>query len=276
VLGTLLVVTVAGRAHALDIDRCGTSIPGGVRGTLTVDLVCTDAAPAITLEGGANLELAGHRLQGISADGERPLAVVECREGTCGIFGPGEIVGSDGIGAYGACIAGPPGGKLKIRSLEPGTVEIHDCSDGILAAAAKLRDVEVHRCVVGASAGYLKLLNTRARANVVGFRGQRILGDDVLAQDNSRFGVIGTGGGKIRLQHAQITGNGDAGVIGYDVGLSDSTVIRNNGYAQGVDIATFLVPRLRNVACDKSARTSQPYAQAPPAIEGTWPVCPAD
>src|SRR5262245_57792821 len=84
-------------AQALDIGSCGASIPDGEVGTLTADLVCTDPVPAITLGAGATLELAGHRVQGLSADGQTSLTVLRCARKRCTIVGPGEIVGSDGV-----------------------------------------------------------------------------------------------------------------------------------------------------------------------------------
>jgi len=280
-LATLVVLTLATvRADALDIGSCGASIPDGEVGTLTTDLVCTDPAPAITIGEGARLELGGHRVEGLSVDGPTSLTVLRCVSKRCTIVGPGEVVGNDGVGPTGSCVAGPSGGKLKVTVDGPGTVDIHDCSTGVLASSAKLEGVTAHGCVTGLYGVRLKLVGTHTFGNQVGIFGISIAGRDLVSEMNSFHGIIGAGGGpgggNVRIKNGEMTGNGGTGVIGNRLSLRDSTVTGNDGYGQGIDIAAFLEPKLHDVTCVKSGRTSEAYTQGPPALIGTWSVCSGD
>lgn len=279
ILATLilsLVIATASRANALTITSCGTSIPDAEVGTLGADLTCTDLAPAITLGAGSTLQLGGHRVQGISADGDTNIAVVKCTTTKCRIVGPGEIVGSDGVGSYGQCVAGPQDGRLQMKAGGQGGIDIHDCSNGILAARADIEDVTAHGCVIGVYAGRARLKNVDVWDNVAGVWTQRGKLRNVKAHANSGFGIIGAGVSKIRLIGSNVRENGDAGVIGDRLKLRDTAFFGNNGYGQSIDVASFGTPELENVACLKSGRLPERYTSTPPALEGTWSVCRGD
>ena len=157
-----------------------------------------------------------------------------------------------------------------------GMIEIHDCSNCVIASTAKLQDVAAHGCVYGVYAPRSKMSNVDASGNVVGIWTQKGKLRSVTANANSGFGVLGAGVSKIRLKDAEVTGNGEVGVIGDSVALRDSTVSGNNGYGQSIDIAAFHTPRLKNVMCSKSGRTTEVFTIGPPPLNGTWSVCSGD
>jgi len=64
--------------------------------------------------------------------------------------------------------------------------------------------------------------------------------------------------------------------IGDAVTFKTATVSGNDGYAQGIDVASFRFPHLTATTCGKSGRVASDYTNGPPALIGTRGVCSAD
>ena len=269
VVSLLMALLGQGRALALDVTTCGTTVPAGVVATLATDLTCPGVG--ITLGRRSSLELAGYRLQ---ADG----VVVQCTEGKCTIVGPGEIVGAGSD----ICIFGPYPGKLTVTTRGLGTLDVHDCDYGIYGGGpVRVEDVTVHGSVIGVWVnGSAKVLRVDASSNVFdGLVARPLSGRQVTANGNGRFGIVGGPlKGKVKLSDVVATGNGDAGVIGFRVALENATITGNDGYGLGIDVASHHAPHLEAVVCSESGHIVGHFIDGDdvPPLNGTWSVCAAD
>jgi hypothetical protein len=276
-----LVLSPAARAQTVSITACGTAIPDHAVGSLDADLTCRDPSSAIVIGTGATLALNGHTVQGIAISGQQSLAVVRCTTGACTVLGPGGVGGNDGTTPLGACISGPAEGPLVVTTNGQGIVDIHDCYEGVVTfKSSRISDVDVHDCTVGINgqAEGARLARVNASNNhFCGVFARRVYGKDITANGNARFGLIGGAAkGKVKAQNVTATGNGDAGVIGSSVKLRTATVTGNDGYAQGIDIASFVFPHLTATTCAKSGQIASYYTNGPPPLVGSWGVCSAD
>jgi len=262
-------------ANAISIDTCGTSIPPHEVGTVTSDLVCSSPTPAVTLGLGATLDLNGHRIQGISSEPQVSHSVVLCSDKRCTILGPGEVVGNDGISSYGDCIAGA---GVKTTTKAVGVIDVHDCSNGLLVSIGRIQDVRAHGCQIGVYGGKtVRLRRVDVSDNAIGIWSHQVGGSSVVANGNTSFGVAAVGSfGAVHLNELTATSNGGAGVIGYAASLRNSTVTGNDGYGQGIDLASARPPRIHATTCVKSGMVDGPYVNGPPALLGAWHVCSGD
>ena len=266
--------------HASPITTCGTAIPDKEVGTLAADLDCTDpATPAVSLGHRATLELAGHEIHGISADGQVSRNVVACTDRACTIVGPGRIVGNDGTGSYGACVSGADDGLLTMTSNGQGTIRVESCSTGVLGRTAKLTDVQAFSNMVGISVyKNVHLRNVEASGNQFGVIGRKIAGEDVQADTNTRFGIVGNAfHGAVKLKNLVASGNGDAAVIAWSVKLGGGGAVGNNGYGQGIDVVSATKPHVSDFSCIASGKIGESYIMGPPLLlSGSWGVCSGD
>ncbi len=245
----VLVAAITGSAHAGDISQCGTVVPEREVGVLQVDLDCGVLPRGVTLQRWARLELNGHRLQG-----GQTAVFAELRKGSVAINGPGEIAGA-GTGVLGFTSGGVLSGsqaKVKVR----------------------LTDVELYDSGSGASADVLQLKRVQAERNIHAlYANYRITGSDVVTSNNDRFGVW-TAAGSMRLKRLTATNNGWFGVIATQGGrviLSDSTVTGNAAGFGDIDVSSFRMPHLRQVACGKSTQSASVFLTSP-----SWSVCAND
>jgi hypothetical protein len=277
---SLAVALLPSSARAFPISTCGMLVPDGDSGTLAADLNCTDpGTPAVRLGHRATLELAGHTIQGISAEPMVSHNVISCLDTACTIIGPGGISGNDGTVNYGVCVFGPVPGLLTMTSDGQGEITVSNCGTGIAGGKGKLQDVHAESNMAGISLFQkAKLANVTASGNQFGVIGNRIHAVKLTASTNTEFGVVGNGAkGKVTLLNLTATGNGDAGVIAYGVTIKTGTVTGNNGYAQGIDVVSAKMPHVSVLSCGLSGKIGEPYFSGPPPLlAGTWGICTGD
>lgn len=271
-LSLLVVLGFGIAAEAAEITACGDVAPRGEVSVLQNDLTCDDSVRhcrdfprvvctqqsdcpnklgcivwGIFVEPGATLDLKGH-----SVTYTGPYATVGCWGGTCTIRNGAVACGAGSVNGSGVL-----GGRITLENLE-----IRGCP-GNAAFANTILATSVH--VHHNGDGLYGALHLRAT--------------DVTASDNLGNGLVG--GTSLRIRGARAERNGRSGAYSrrYDIdsfeshgnraagftsahfgGIGGRGVIRNsnisgNAYeSQPMDILSSAPPRVRNVACEWSAK----------------------
>lgn len=239
----LVLSTMLGPAHAIDITTCGTLVPEGDVGVLQSDLDCGALPVGVRLARGARLQLNGHVLRGAVRG-----VLADFARGRAWIDGPGTVTEAE---------VGIDTSTVTARGVE-----------------LRLTDVALNGNGIGVFAHRLRLTRVDAQGNLHGITANyRVKGDDVVASNNSRFGVWSSAG-TIRLRRLSATDNGWFGVIatqGGRVVLVDSTVTGNAAAYGAIDISSSRRPSLTHVACGRSSDSISVF------IPGmSWGVCAGD
>ena len=214
-------------ALGMDIGSCGEVVPRRDVGNLRADLVCNGGG--IVLGSGAALNLNGFTIAGSGRD-----TGVLCGGRGCTVSGPGAIVGF-GVGISAPRRAAISGLELRSNDLGVTTKGGNVALSGIVATE---NGVAIH--VV---AGRL-----RARE---------------LEVSRNRDAGISTNASPTKLTSLVAVENGGLGGVyvtaarGARVTIKDSTVIRNNGLAEGYDIVTTGRAKLVNTVCGRGARVRE-------------------
>jgi len=131
IAATLVLISIAAPALALDVTACGTVIPVDEVGTVQADFDCVEGPPdnpyfGIILQRGARLDLNGHV---ITYKQTSTIGPVYC-ESSCEVGGPGTLVSSPGGGA-GIWLAN--GRRVSIHDLD-----ISGFNTGVVAPRGRL------------------------------------------------------------------------------------------------------------------------------------------
>jgi len=187
-VGSLLALALlCGRPAAVLAQlACGAIVPAGAKVTLTGDIgPCAASAgnPAITLSGGAKLDMGGHKV--VCDDGDRPVGIQ--------MEGKGAKLSRGGAQhcSVGLVVAGE--GKHKVEDF----VATDSSADGVVVASDKnkLRFVAAtHNGDDG--------IDVDGTANKI---------EDSQAVDNFEDGIVADGGGN-KLTRVAGVGNGDGGI----------------------------------------------------------------
>lgn len=215
---------------AMDIDSCGQLVPRADVGELRADLACGPSGSGVFLGSGATLNLNGFDITG-SGGG----IGVECASGRgCVVNGPGAIVGFEAgiVGAGRVTVTG-----ISVRSNDVG---------------------------VATKGGSLKVSGIVATENDVGIEvvAGRLRGSDLETSRNRDAGIATTATLTKLFALIAVENGGLGGVYvttprGGRVKITGSTILRNNGLAEGYDLITTGRAKLVNTVCGRGARVRE-------------------
>jgi hypothetical protein len=234
VLAFLLLVVTWTRAGAdVSITTCGQSVPTRQIGSLQVDLTCPSSANSVFLEDRATLNLNNHTIAGST------LVCVR----SCTIIGPGEVGNTPFI----AILANSTGGQgTKFVAQD---VTVRNSAFGIYSQALRSNQFTNVTATQNSESGIGVFAKTK--------------GTNLTVTDNGGTGFVSQRG-KVKLVGLTATGNGLGGLInnGGRTTLFNSTLTGNVDpfFPDGLDLFSFVRPRLVNTTCEHSlGPTDQPW-----------------
>lgn len=270
-VGTLAAVALSllsSQALGVDVTTCGQVVAARGQAMLVADLVCpASGGPAVILEKGARLDLAGHRLE-ITHDGSE-VAAVSC-SAACSVTSSapgGAIVGTGPeVGdSVGVLIAN--GGQGRVAN-----VRIEHFSRGVICTGMSLvlSGVElVDNVSSGAfvTGGSLRVSDSTASGNGLAFAAFKRLTARRTQATGNRTGLYAQIA--VHATDTTLTGNSVVGIDSWNgeragsVTLRDSTATSNGLY----DILAGRMPRLLDSTCGVSHKAGSGES---------WGVCTAD
>ena len=276
IAATLVLISLAVPARALDVTTCGALIAADEVGTVQADFDCVDGPPdnpyfGIVLQRGARLDLNGHVIT--FRQNATTIAPVYC-ESSCEVHGPGTLVSSP---AGGAGIWANHGRRVSIQDLDISgfttgivaprgrlaltNVSIDATNFGIVAA----RRLELDHVDVILPGGPFGIAGRVGECIGATQPGGRVTGSNVSVT-GCQHGVYGTS--RVQISALSVS----ASYIGvFSAGtteLTDSTVTGSE-YA---DLYSGRPPVLVNTTCDHSLQ----YHRQASAPAGPWGVCAND
>ena len=225
VLCLLAVLPVV--AFGMDVGACGVVVPRREVGELRADLLC--GGDGLMLGSGATLHLNGFTIVG-SGRGTGVL----CGGRGCTIIGPGAIVG------FTAGISAP-------RRVRISDIAIRSNDVGM---TTKGGNVELSGIVATGNGVAIEVVAGRLRARD-------------LEVSRNRDAGISTNASPAKLTSLVAVENGGLGGVyataarGARVTIKDSTILGNDGLAEGYDIVTTGRAKLVNTICGRGARVRE-------------------
>jgi hypothetical protein len=277
-----VILADRGFSFAMDILRCGQSVPAGQISVLQVDLNCPSLPGSCTMDQSiscmsqadcpptsplpnlcSTAELAIGRnatlmMNGHTVSGQRWGLITD----SATITGPGDVT------APGTTAIVFPGKRLRLSNLV-----IHDSGAGIEASFG----------------GQIQATDLVVRDNDLGGidNSRAVTGTNITVSNNGKtggsppygFGAEGINAVRVVVDGLTADSNGGAGVLARNVRLKNAALSGNNGFGQGYDVLSWNRPVLKTSSCVQSGHLFSgptPPVGAPPLLVESWHLCPGE